>query len=387
MKKTMRIRLILAILIVIALCVFIWWYTAPTNLEGKRSKGNHPIYTVKIIHPKIKNIPIILQESGNVEAEQSVNIISQVGGTLKKIYITPGQTVKTEQLLFEIDSAVYTTDVTAAAANLQRDQAQLALLKATANRYAALAKLEYVTRQQYEESLAAVEEQQAVVSADQALLQQKKIQLGYTRIQSPISGKTGEINVHVGDLISANNPTPLVVINRLENVLVNFNIPQNRLHDLLTYQRAGTLKIEVFDESGDKPLAHGELVFVGNTVSNQTGTVQLKGKVANAKLTLWPGQLVTVRLIFANQPDALVIPNSAVQIGQKGNYVYLVKNNQAVIQPITLSREVGKETVVAAGLQTTDDVIGEIPPGLTHGSPVKIEPVTIEDASIRQKSK
>jgi len=374
MKKATRNRLIIALIILIAIAILIWWSTKPANIEGKRSaQGGGVTYAVKVIHPQQKDMPVIIKELGSVEAEQSVNIISQVSGTLKKINITQGQSVQAGQLLFEIDPSVFQANVAQAEANLARDQAQLTFLKQTADRYRGLAKLEYVTRQQYDEAEASAKEQEAVVAADQAGLQQQKIQLSYTQIRAPISGKAGVINVHVGDLITANSATPLVVINRLDHVLINFNIPQDQLRDLLTYQRAGTLKLEVYNEAEDQRLATGELVFVGNVVSAQTGTVQVKGKVANANLSLWPGQLVTVRLILTVQPRALVIPSLSVQMGQKGNYVYLVKNNKAVIQPISVSREVDNDAVIEQGLQLQDEIILEIPAGLTDGSRVRIE--------------
>lgn len=381
MKKTVRNKLILAVLIIVGIAMLIWWSTKPKNLEPKGPKGAGQVFVVKVIHAQHKDMPVMIQELGSVEAEQSVNIISQVTGTLKKVNITQGQFVKAGQLLFEIDPAVYQSDLLQAQANLDRDQAQLALLKATASRYANLVKLEYITRQQYDEAMASAKEQEAVVAGDQAIVGEKKIQLSYTQIRAPISGKTGTINVHVGDLITANSSTPLVVINRLENVLIDFTIPQSRLRDLLTYQRAGTLKIDVLDENGNQLLAKGELAFVGNAVSGQTGTVQVKGKVANPQLVLWPGQLVTVRLIFTIQPKALVIPSISVQIGQNGHYVYVIKNNTAAIQPITISQEVGNETVITGGLQEEDSVIGEIPPGLQEGSHVKPEGSTVNNTA------
>jgi RND family efflux transporter MFP subunit len=372
MKKLMRLRTLLAVLIVAAICGLIWWFTKPAEITGMPMGKSGAVYGVKVGNAQIKNMPVTIQEMGNVEAEESVNIIAQASGALRKINITQGQMVQAGQLLFEVEPAVYSANVAQAQANLSRDLAQLAFLKATANRYQALAKLEYITMQQYDQAEAAVKEQEAVVAADQAQLEQQKIQLSYTQIRSPISGRAGAISVHVGDLITANSPTPLVVVNRVENVLINFNIPQDRLGDLLNYQRAGTLKLTVWNESGDRQLAQGELVFVGNIISGQTGTVQLKGKVANADAKLWPGQLVTVRLILTMQPKALVVPSTAVQLGQKGNYVYVVKNDKAVIQPVTIDREVGYETIIAKGLQTSDQLITEIPPGLQDGSKVRI---------------
>lgn len=372
MKKSAQARLIFAGLAIVALGGFIWWHTKPAQIESRRTGLSETPLAVTVMHPESKDMPVVIQETGSVEAEETVNIIAQATGVLKKINISQGQTVKAGQLLFELDPAVYIENVAGAQANLSRDLAQLEFLKSTASRYEGLAKLEYVTRQQYDQAVAAVKQQEAVISADKAQLKEQNIQLNYTKIRSPISGRAGAISVHVGDLIFANNTTPLVVINRLENVLVNFNIPQDRLRDLLAYQRAGTLQLSIFNESGDQNLGSGELVFVGNMVSGQTGTVQLKGKAANPDWKLWPGQLVTVRLTLTSQPLATVIPSASVQLGQKGSYVYLVKDNKAVIQPIEVDREFRSETIVAKGLKPQDQVIIEIPPGLHDGSQVQV---------------
>ncbi|MBS0352149.1 MAG: efflux RND transporter periplasmic adaptor subunit [Proteobacteria bacterium] len=376
MNKNIRNRLIIFIVIIIAIGLLIWNLTKPAQPKKVHAKSGTSLaaaaIVVKVVHPERKDAPVTIQEIASVEPEQSVNVVSQVSGVLKKIYIDQGQNVSAGQLLFEIDPGVYATDVANAEAVLKRDQAQLAFQKATADRYAALAKLEYVSKQKYEDALASAQEQESVVAADQAQLQQKKIQLGYTRIHAPISGKAGAINFHVGDIIVANGATPLVVINRLDNVLVSFNVPQNQLQDLLTYQQTGSLKIQVLNESGNQLLAEGQLNFIGNAVNPQTGTILVKGKIDNTGLKLWPGQLVLARLILKIEHNALVIPSMAVQMGQNGNYVYVVRNNQAAIQPITVDRVQNGETVVSQGIDPKDEIIAETPPGLQEGVPVKV---------------
>lgn len=371
MKKSIRTRFFLALLILIGLGVFIWWYTKPVTQEGKIARS--AVFPVKVIKPQVKDVPLIIQEVGNVEAGESVNIISQASGVLKKIYIQQGQMVKVGDLLFEIDPASYEANVAKAKADLERDQAQLEFLKATAQRYESLAKLEYITRQQYEQSLSSVTQQQAVVAADEALLKQQQIQLEYTKIRSPINGRAGVINVNTGDIITANSTTPLVVVNRLERVLINFNVPQVRLGEVLEYQHAGKLKVIVYNESGDKLLGEGHLAFIGNVISGLTGTIQVKGEIVNTNLALWPGQLVTVRLILTTQASALVIPSAAIQMGQKGFYVYVVKDNKAIIQTIMIDRAINSESVIKSGLAAQDQVIVEIPPGLQDGSHVRVE--------------
>lgn len=373
MRKSIRFVVIVSLLSIVLICFLIWLVTKPAQIHGSLSRQGGQAILVKVIHPVVKPVPVTIQEIGNVEAGETVKIISQVSGILKKIDIQAGQDVQQGQLLFEVDPSVYATDVAEAEANLQRDKAKLALLQATAERYKNLAKLEYVTRQQYEEALAAVSEQESVISADNAQLQQKQLLFEQTRIRAPISGKVGVINVNVGDLISANNPTPLLTINRLDPVLINFNIGQDRLQDLLKYQQMGTLKVKVLDENGEETLAGGDLIFISNIVSGQTGTIQVKAKAPNPNLRLWPGQIVMVKLILTIEQNAMVVPTVGVQLGQKGSYVYLVKDNRAQIQPVQVERQVDGEMVISQGLQPSDNVIAEVPAGLNNGDKVQID--------------
>ncbi len=372
MKKSFPTLLVVALTTIVLLGIYIWLSTKPNTTNTHKKGGFNKTFIVKVAQPVIKNVPITLDEVGTVEPEETVSIISQANGMLKKIYVQQGQTVKAGELLFEIDPAIYLTGVAQAKANLQRDQAQLALLNANAERYAALAELEYVTRQQYEEAKAAALAQEAAVAADQAQLNQANIQLSYASIHAPISGKAGAITVHQGDLISTSSANPLLVINRLDPVLINFNLSQNQLPNLLHYQQAGTLKVEIIEENATEALAQGELSFINNNVDTETGTVQVKAKVPNPHLELWPGQLVTVRLILAMEPHAIIIPENAVQLGQQGSFVYLLKEGKAVIQPVTVSRQINQEAVIAGGLKGNETVITEIPPGLNDGSVVQV---------------
>ncbi len=369
MKKIMRITIVATILIILGIGA--WKFTQPVSAKKPQIKES-AIYLVTAVKPKIKSVPKMIVEVGNVQAQNEIKIIPQVTGILKKIHFSAGQKVTKGQLLFEINPEVYSSQVDQAKANLQRDEAQLNILKITARRYASLAKLEYVTRQQSEAQAAALA-QEAVVLSNKAQLKQQLIQLSYTKIRAPFSGKAGDINANPGDLITANSATPLVIINQLDSVLVNFNVPQDRLADLFHYQQKGALKVEVLTENGGQLLGVGEVNFINNSVSPVTGMLQLKARVANANLTLWPGQLVMVRLILTMQPNAIVISNSSVQLGQQGHFVYLIKDGKALIQPVKISSQLDKEVVVAEGLQGNEEIIEPIPPGLEENSAVKIE--------------
>lgn len=367
--KTIPTHLIIAISTVVLLCIYIWLSTKPPA-EGKGRDFHPPL--VSTVQPIIKDMPILLEVVGTVNADETVSIIAQVSGILKAVHIEEGQEVKAGDLLFELDPATYLANVAQARANLQKDKAQLALLNANTERYAALAKKEYVTVQQYDEAKSSAAAQKAMVAADHALLAQAKIQLEHAHIYSPIAGKVGAINVHRGDLITANS-SPLLVINRLDPVLVSFNISQSRLPEVLAYQqKTSALRVNILKEDSDEHLAEGLLSFVNNNVDTQTGTVLLKAKVPNAQAKLWPGQLVSVQLILAMQPKAIVIPDQAVQLGQAGSYIFVLKEGKAVVQKVTVARQIKHEAVIDKGLEGNEIVISEVPPGLKDGSKVLV---------------
>jgi RND family efflux transporter MFP subunit len=158
----------------------------------------------------------------------------------------------------------------------------------------------------------------------------------------------------------------------MDPVLVSFNVSQDQLTQVLQYQKSNTLEVDVRTDQQPKTRLRGELAAINNSVNAQTGTVELKAKVANPNLDLWPGQLVNVRLQLALESNRIVIPNSAVQMGQKGSYVYLAKAGKAVIQPITVARQTSHDTVISSGLKGDEDIIAVVPPGLTEGKAVKV---------------
>lgn len=242
--KNIPIKLLLVLLGMVLLCIYIWLSTKPEVGADKAGRGQPRVFSVKTAKPIIKSVPRSVEELGQVEAEQSVNIVPQVSGVLKKIGFIPGDYVKQGQLLFELDAGIHAASMEQAKANLARDSAQLSLLQSTADRYAALAKLEYVTQQQYEEAKAAALAQAAVVAATSALLKQAEIQLGYTQIHAPIAGKSSQVGMHLGDLVTANS-APLVVIKKMDPAQVSFAISQDKLPELLKGSRKQNFHILV----------------------------------------------------------------------------------------------------------------------------------------------
>ena len=357
-----------AIVLLLGLAIVGFWAKKPAKLPKVLDTY------VEVATAVVKPMPVEWDMPGSIEALQSVDVRPQISGTIKKIDFTAGQDVTAGQLLFEIDPAPFQVSLLQAQANLVRDQAQAQASGSDEQRFAALVSKGYVSREQYEQVRATAEQQKAMVAADLEKIHEAQIQLGYTNIQAPIAGKTGDVLVKQGDLVtSANNTsTPLVTINQLNPVLVDFYLPQTRLPKLLSFQNKSPVAVQVWNDKDKKLLGSGQLVFVDNNVSSQTGTVLLKASISNSQNLLWPGLMVSVKLILTIEPHAVVIPTQAVKIDQNGNFVYRVVNGQAMVTRITANRQVGDLTVVSQGLSGGEQIVVVAPPELSDGTPVKI---------------
>jgi multidrug efflux system membrane fusion protein len=206
-------------------------------------------------------------------------------------------------------------------------------------------------------------------------VEQARIQMEFSRIHSPIAGRTGALAIKPGNLVSAGGTggVPLVTINSTDPILVTFSIPERQLEELRRYQDEKEMRIEILPDRAGPPTAQGKLVFIDNTVTLQTGTVLLKTRVSNKDELLWPGQFVNVRVVLKIEPDAVVVPEAAVQPGQDSSFVYMVnEESRVIVQPIKISRQIGREVVIAAGVKPGDQVITEIPQALQTGARVTV---------------
>lgn len=361
-----------------------YWYwqksAAGAPAEGKArggkgaGKGGAGVLVVKTARAIVQPMPVLIDAVGTVEPEQSVQLRAQVSGVLQSILFKEGDRVKAGQLLFEIDPRTYQAQYNQALAALARDQAQLENAKVQQARLEPLLKREFITRQEYDVAVTSSKSLEATVESDRALLQQAKIQLEYARMHAPISGRTGALNLKVGNLITAGGGgNNLVTINSMDPILVAFSIPERQLDDVRRYQNDKEMRIEILPDRSGPPVAEGKLVFVDNTVTSQTGTVLLKTRVSNAQEQIWPGQFVNVRIVLTVETEAVVVPEEAVQPGQDGNFVYLIDAASKVrIQLVKVSRQLGREVVIATGVKDGDQVITEIPQSLTPGATVRI---------------
>ena len=190
----------------------------------------------------------------------------------------------------------------------------------------------------------------ATVSADKAAVENATVQLDYATIKSPISGRTGALMVHEGNLVRANDQTPLVTINQVMPISVSFSIPEARLSDLKRYMGGGSLRVTATPPNDDGPAAVGRIAFVDNAVDENSGTIRVKGTFPNTDRRLWPGQFVNVVVTLTTDPKAIVVPSVAVQSGQQGTYVFVVKPDQTVeMRPVTVNRVSASETVLSEG--------------------------------------
>lgn len=361
LKKYKKTSIAVALLLIL----FLVW----SPFSGKIKPAQLPL--VEAAEVAERPVPLKLEAMGTVESQQSAVITPQVTGIITEINFRPGQLVKAGQPLFAIESNTFTASLDQAEATLQRDQAQLVYLKANAKRYASLVKLEYVTQDQYEQAVASANAQAALVKADQALVEQAKIQLGYTLIRAPVSGKLGNYTVRVGDLVSANS-APLLTINQINSAWVDFSVPQRELQKIRYYQHQKRLQVDIFSEDGSEKLDTGVLSFIDNLVDPKTGTVLLKAETDNRDDILWPGEMVKVSITLTVEQNALVIPLSAVEFDNQGAFVYLLQGDKAVVRNIKIARQTRDFAVIQAGLSKGDFVLTTIPPDLVDGDIVDV---------------
>jgi multidrug efflux system membrane fusion protein len=351
--------------------------------SGKAGRGGGGPLAVKAVRAVAKPMPVLIDAVGTVEPEQSVQVRAQVSGVLQSVLFKEGDKVKAGQTLFQIDPRTFQAQYNQALAALARDQAQLENARAQERRLEPLLKREFITRQEYDVAVTSAKSLEATVQAGRAAVEQARIQLEFSRIVAPISGRTGQLAVRAGNLVSASSGgVSLVTINSTDPVLVSFSIPERQLEDVRRFQSGNGMRIEILTEQGGAPVAEGKLVFIDNTVTPQTGTVLLKTRVDNSKEIIWPGQFVNVRVVLTIEPEAVVVPEIAVQPGQQGSFVYLIDADSKVrMQPVTVSRQIGGEVVIASGVKAGDQVVTEIPQALQIGSTVKVMGAEGRDAT------
>jgi multidrug efflux system membrane fusion protein len=372
---------------------------AACSAKKAQTAGGPPPVPVAVATAASESVPVEIRVVGSVEPSSTVQIKSQIAGELTQVHFTEGQNVEKGQLLFEIDARPYEEALRQAEANVARDQAQLNQAEATrlrdiaslknaaadAERYAALQKEGVVSRQQADASRtsadvlkesisadeAAVESARASINADVSAVATAKLNLAYCRIEAPASGRTGNLLVNAGNLVKVND-VPLVVINRIAPIFVSFGVPEDQLAEVRARYASGSrLDVEVTPQDAPGAPAHGVLTVVDNTVDNTTGTIKLKATFPNDDRRLWPGQFVNVVLTLNMQKDATVIPSEAVQAGQQGSFVYVVKADRTVeARLVKVGQALERRVVIDKGLAAGERVVTDGQLLLFPGAPV-----------------
>jgi multidrug efflux system membrane fusion protein len=334
--------------------------------------GAVPVTVANVVR---KPMPLDLRVIGSVQASTNVAVRAQVTGELTSVNFKEGDDVREGQVIFTLDRRPLEAALRQAEANLQRDEAQAANAAAQAQRTRELAERGIATREQVGTSTASAEATEATVGADRAAVENARIQLQYATITSPIAGRTGQLMVHPGNLVRANDTTPLVVINQISPIEVAFSVPEAQLVALKRYLAGGGVTVTVQAPNDDAGPSIGKITFIDNAVDPTTGTIRVKGSFANADHRLWPGQYVNVVMTLATDPDALVVPTVAVQQGPQGNYVYVVKADQSAdLRIVKVGRTSGDETILTEGVQPDETVVTDGHLRLVPGSRVSIKP-------------
>jgi len=342
---------------------------------GKKAEPpKKPVVPVTVAAVVQKTVPVQILAIGNVEAYSTVGVKAQVGGQLLHVHFREGQEVKKGDLLFTIDPRPFEATLRQAEANLSKDSAQLENARVEVGRYADLVKKGYVAQQQYDQVRTNFATLEAAVEADRALVENARLQLKYCYIYSPITGRTGSLIANEGNVIKANADTSIVVVNQVQPIYVTFSVPEQYLGEIRKYMGGGTLKVEAFPSKGDKNPAVGRIAFIDNVVDTATGTIKLKGSFDNRDKRLWPGQFVHVVLTLTVQNNAVVAPTEAVQTGQQGQFVFVVKDDlTAEVRPVVVSRTSGGESVIEKGLTPDEKVVTDGQIRLMPGAKVEIK--------------
>jgi multidrug efflux system membrane fusion protein len=317
-------------------------------------------------------MPFDIDATGTVEPIQTVAVQAQVGGILRRIAFKEGDEVKQGQLLFELDPRPYQAALNQALAALSRDRAQATNAEQDEERYKTLAEKQYVTAQQYAQVQTTAAAARATLAGSQAAVEQARLNLQYATIRAPISGRTGSLLIRQGNLVRTSATQPLVTINQIRPILVRFAVPAPNL-PLIQEHRGKDVVVRANAPGGSDP-SEGTLSFVDNAVDTATGTILLKGKFPNDDGALWPGAFVNVRLQLYVEPNALVVPASAVVAGQQGSFIYVIqKDSSAATRPVTVSRTAGDLAIINGDVQPGDQVVTDGQLRLRQGSKVQIK--------------
>jgi multidrug efflux system membrane fusion protein len=357
---------------VMAVCPVFFLCLALAACSGD-DKGGRQIAAapVLVMDVTLHDMPRVIRVVGNVASSATVGVKVRVTGELVGVHFTEGQDVREGQSLFTIDPRPFEANLNEAKSRLERDIAQLNKAAEDMKRYGKLVSEGFVSREAYDKAVTDAAALRATVRAEEAAVESARLQLSYCSITAPISGRAGAIRADRGNMIRANDDAPLLVIDSLQPVYVNFAVPEARLSEILARQGENNLPIQATPAGGET--SSGELTFVDNAVDVRTGTIRLRGTFANENRALWPGQFVQVALSLGTDRDVVVLPAKAVQSGRNENFVYVVDvDNKAQVRHIVMDPEEDGQVIVREGLAKGERIVLEGQIRLAPGVAVEI---------------
>jgi membrane fusion protein, multidrug efflux system len=317
-------------------------------------------------------MPVRIDTIGTVQTIANVAVKSRIDGFIDSVLIHDGQFVKAGDIMFRLDPRTAQAQVQQMQAQLARDQAQLANAKRNVERDAPLVGKDFLSRQQYDTDTTTAQAGEASVLADQAQIDNAKALLSYLTIPAPIDGRVGAITIKSGNSVKSND-VPLATINQIQPIYVSFNLAQGELPALRAAMAKGPVSVTVRAQGDDGPPIAGTVTFFDNAVDTTSGTIAVRATFANEDQRLWPGQFANVSVTTRTEADAIVVPPAAVEIGQDGDYVYVVKpDHTAELRPVTVSRTVEGKTVIGKGLAVGEIVVVDGQMRLNNGTRVDI---------------
>lgn len=327
--------------------------------EGKSAKDKGPpAVPVTVALVQQQAVPVRLHAIGNVEPFATVALKARVDGQIVEVNFREGQAVKKGEVLFRIDPRPYEAALRQAEANALRDRAARDQARSQEKRYQELLDKNFISKEAYAQIRTNAATAEATARASQAALENARLNIEYCTIRSPLDGYVGRVLLQAGNLVRANDPNPLVVINQVRPIYVNFGIPEQHLPEVRKHMAAGPLAAEVVPVDAQQAAPRGTLIFVDNAVDPSTGTIRLRAQFDNAEAALWPGQFVNVSLRLYEQADALIVPASAVQTGPEGQYVYVIGDDMtADVRRVTVQRTDGERAIIAKGVAKGERVV------------------------------
>lgn len=331
---------------------------AEIRAQDARPAKAAPATPVSVAMVEQHTVPVRIQAIGNVEAYSTVALKARVDGQIVEVNFKEGQEVRKGAALFKIDSRPFEATLRQAQANLMRDTAQKEQARSQERRYQELLQKNFVSKEAYAQIRTNADTAEATVLASKAAAENAKLQLEYCTIRSPIDGFVGKVMLQIGNMVKANDTNPLVIINQVRPIYVNFAVPEQSLSAIRSYMAKGQLSVEALPPNSVNAPATGTLSFVDNAVDATTGTIKLKAVFPNKDNGLWPGQFVSTSLKLYDQKDALVVPAQAVQTGPNGQYAYVVKPDMTVeMRTVEVDRNDGADVIIAKGLRKGEQVV------------------------------